>query len=83
VLEAGYLSLDKSDLTFKFFKGSSDYTLVFDGVETASTVSDLASYLKKLYSLAQNLKLEGVKTLTVFSAPVWPLLRDFSDSSVT
>ena len=82
VLKAGYLGFNKSYLTFKLFQGCSYDRLVFDGVKTASAVSDLASNLKKLYSLSQNLELQRMKTLAVFCAPVRPLLRDFSNSSV-
>jgi len=57
VFKTWYLGFDESYLTFKFFQCCSYNRLIFDWVQTASTVCDLTSNLKKLYSLPQNLEL--------------------------
>ena len=57
VFKAWYFGFDEVYLTFELFQRRSYNRLIFDGVQAASTVSDFASNLEKLYSFSQNLKL--------------------------
>jgi len=58
------------------------YGFIFDGVERASRVGDLASYFQKLEALEKNTGLEDMQGGTVLGRPFFPFLRNFTDRSV-
>ncbi len=82
VLETGNARRDKSDLPTELFERCRNNRLVFNRVQWASAVCNLAAYLQKLNAFSEDCYLQRVKALRISRVPVWPLLRYLSYSSI-